>query len=441
MIMYSLRELSLEAKVAVGSGVVFFSMLISRTLISESVDMDTRAALYRAQFLLFINSVMLIASLYVWRRMTGNLCRVRRVSQRLLRCWKMLVLLFLVLSHSSYVTMFYLVAEEPHWVAMLSFTCLGSYIILLFFLFLFSCVEQCHRLVTRRAAVSDTSTADSGSRAKVALALALTLVLTALGLLNAARPPVVVRVEVPVDKLSPSFDNLKLVLLSDIHLGPTVGKSRLEMVVAMVNELQPDIVVIVGDLADSQVSRLKSVAEPLRRMGSRLGTFFVTGNHDYYTADVDSWLGYLRTLNVMPLHNANARISASEQSKEWFCLAGVDDLEARLFKYPGHGMDLTRALSGCDPDRAIILLAHQPLAAKRALQERPEISLVLSGHTHAGQIFPLSIMAYLVNPFFSGLYRVGNRSFVYVTPGTVYYGIPMRIGSTAQITEIILKTP
>ncbi|MGH0162335.1 UNVERIFIED_CONTAM: hypothetical protein FKN15_049503 [Acipenser sinensis] len=103
-------------------------------------------------------------------------------------------------------------------------------------------------------------------------------------------------------------------------------------------------------------------------------------------------------------------------------------------------MDLEKALAGCSPDRAIVLLAHQPLAAKKALQARPDISLILSGHTHSGQIFPITIAAYLLNPFFSGLYKVGDRSFVYVTPGTMYYGIPMRIASRAEITEIILES-
>lgn len=88
-----------------------------------------------------------------------------------------------------------------------------------------------------------------------------------------------------------------------------------------------------------------------------------------------------------------------------------------------------------------MLLAHQPIAAKWALQERPDINLILSGHTHGGQIFPLNAGAYLLNPFFVGLYKVGQNTFVYVSPGTMYYGIPMRLGSRAEITEIILRSP
>ncbi|KAG7468690.1 hypothetical protein MATL_G00145700 [Megalops atlanticus] len=448
--MYGLGKLSVEVKVAIASGVVFFSMLISRTLLSETVDMDTRAKLFRVQFLLLVNSFLLIGSLYIWKRTVTGLTRARWLSFRVAQCWRIVVLLFLVFAHSSYLTMFYLVAEEPYWLALVSYTCLGAYIILVFFLFAFGCVGQCHKLLTRGgssarseppaipgpAAVSSTT-----NNRQTILAILMTVALTVLGLRNASLPPEVVRVEVPLDKLPPSLNNLKIVLLSDIHLGPTVGRSRLELIVSMVNELEADVVVIAGDLTDSQVSRLLMVSEPLRRMKSRLGSYFVTGNHDYYTADVEGWYSHLRSLSIQPLHNSHARVSRPDSPQDWICLAGVDDLEARMLRYPGHGMDVRAALAGCAPELPIILLAHQPRAARQALQERPDIGLVLSGHTHAGQIFPLSILAYLVNPFFSGLYQVGEHSLVYVSPGTVYYGIPMRIGSRAQITEILLRSP
>ncbi|KAJ8335562.1 hypothetical protein SKAU_G00389040 [Synaphobranchus kaupii] len=279
----------------------------------------------------------------------------------------------------------------------------------------------CHKLVTR-----------GGS----------TIVKTELptGLMNASLPPEIVRVEIPLEKLPLSLDYLKVVLLSDIHLGPTVGRSRLELIVSMVNNLDADVVVIAGDLTDSQVSRLLTASEPLRHMKSRLGSYFVTGNHDYYTVDVERWFSHLSSLRIQPLHNENARVFRTERTEDWICLAGVDDLEASMLRYPGHGMDVRKALTGCDSELPIILLAHQPRAARRALQERPDIGLVLSGHTHGGQMFPLSILTYLVNPFFLGLYQVGE-SKVYVSSGTAYYGFPMRLGTRAEITEILLRTP
>ncbi|KAJ8281191.1 hypothetical protein GJAV_G00064540 [Gymnothorax javanicus] len=302
--------------------------------------------------------------------------------------------------------------EEPYWFALVSFSCLGAFFILVFCLLALGCAEFCLKRVTR-----------GWSRIKT------------------KRQKDIVRVEIALKKLSPSLDKLKVVLLSDIHLGSTVGRSRLELIVSMVNNIDPDVVVIAGDLTDSKVSQLGTATEPLRHMKSRFGSFFATGNHDYYSAEVDTWFSHLRSLGIQPLHNENARIFRKERKEDWICLAGVDDLEGSMLRYPGHGMDVKKALTGCDPELPIILLAHQPRAAIRALQERPDISLVLSGHTHAGQIFPLTILAYLVNPLFCGLYQIGEDSQVYVSPGTAYYGFPMRLASRAEITEILLRTP
>ncbi|KAJ8398598.1 hypothetical protein AAFF_G00421260 [Aldrovandia affinis] len=445
--MYSLGKLSVEVKVAITTGVVFFSMLISITLLSDA-EPSIRTKFFRLQFLLLANSFMLIGSLYIWKRTVFVFTRSRWVSYSIAQCWRLVVLLFLVVAHSSHLTMFYLIGEEPHWLAMVSYTCLGAYIILAFFLFAFGCLGYFHKLFTRgrstlkpEAPTGAVMTVAPYASRQTILAIALTVVLTAFGLMNASLPPEVVRVEIPLNKLPPSLDYLKVVLLSDIHMGPTVGRSRLELIVSMVNNLEADVVVIVGDLTDSEVSRMLTVSEPLRHMKAKLGSYFVTGNHDYYTLDVENWFSHLRSLNIQPLHNVNARVFRAERKEDWICLAGVDDLEAKMLRYAGHGMDVRKALTGCAPEVPIILLAHQPRAAQKALQERPDIDLVLSGHTHAGQMFPLSIMTYLVNPFFCGLYRIGERSWVYVSSGTVYYGIPMRLGSRAEITEILLRTP
>ncbi|NP_001073512.2 transmembrane protein with metallophosphoesterase domain [Danio rerio] len=435
--MFGFGRLSAEGKVGIASGVVFFSMLISRTLISERVDKGTRALLFRVQFLLFINSLLLLGSLYLWKRVVKRLCGARAAPSVPQRCWRIIVLLFLALVHGSYLCMFFLVDTEPHWLSLLSFSCLGVYVILLFFLFVFGCLNRLGKLLSRSRSAEDAVA--SGSFRQTVLALIITAVLAVYGLVNAAQPPKVVDVEIPVEKLPESLNGLRLVLLSDIHLGPTVGRSKLQRIVSMVNELNPDVVVIVGDLTDSQVSRLRSAAEPLGQMKPRLGSYFATGNHDYYTADVEGWFELLHSMGIEALHNSHAKVFRPERTEDWICLAGIDDLEARMLRYPGHGMDVEKALNGCTTESPIILLAHQPHAAKQALQQRPDISLVLSGHTHAGQLFPLTILAFLMNPFFCGLYRVSEHTMVYVTPGTGYYGIPMRIASRSEITNIVLK--
>ncbi|XP_051507351.1 transmembrane protein with metallophosphoesterase domain [Myxocyprinus asiaticus] len=433
---FGFGRLSAEGKVGIASGVVFFSILISRTVISERVDKDTRALLFRIQFLLLLNTLLLLGSLFIWKRVVRRLLGTRGAPTSPQKCWRLVVLLFLTLAHGSYLSMFFLVDTEPHWLSLLSFSCLGIYVILLFFLMVFGCLNRLRRLLSPSR--GDEDVVASGSASQPVLALIVTAILAVYGLVNAAQPPQVIEVEIPLEKLPESLSGLKLVLLSDIHLGPTIGRSKLQRIVTMVNELDPDVVVIVGDLTDSQVTRLRSAAEPLGQMRARLGSYFATGNHDYYTADVEGWFELLRSMGIEPLHNSHAKVFRPEQTQDWICLAGIDDLEARMLRYPGHGMDVEKALSGCSAQRPIILLAHQPHAAKQALQQRPDINLVLSGHTHAGQLFPLTVLAYLVNPFFCGLYHVSEHTMVYVTPGTGYYGIPMRIASRSEITKIVL---
>lgn len=239
--MTTFGKLSVEVKVAIASGVVFFSMFISRTFLTENVDKVTRAKLFRFQFLLLVNCLMLLGSLYIWKKTVVTLCRASGPASYLTGCWKCTVLLFLALAHLSYFTLLYLVSEEPYTFSLIAYTCLGSYVILLFFLFTFGCIEQGYRLLARRSGKTLTAAAGTSKCAnkKIILAIGVTVALTCVGLLNAARPPALVHVEIPVHNLPASFNNLKLVLLADIHLGATVGKSKLAMIVRMVNDLQP----------------------------------------------------------------------------------------------------------------------------------------------------------------------------------------------------------
>ncbi|XP_008068340.1 transmembrane protein with metallophosphoesterase domain [Carlito syrichta] len=444
------RQLSLGAKAALAAVTVFVSMIISRSYLAESLELRAWRWLFRLQLALFVNSLMLSGSLYIWRSTVSNLCPSPAAESTCFQLWKVAVLVFLALAHSSFFTMLFLVAEEPCFFSLAAYSCLGAYIIMVFFLCILSAMEQAYQLLAWRSGRVVGSLDKTRKLAlRPALAVVVTAVLSVAGLLNAAQPPAVKTVAVPVHQLPSSMNNLKIVLLSDIHLGPTVGRTKMEMFVRMVNVLEPDITVIVGDLSDSEASVLQTAVAPLGQLRSRLGTYFVTGNHEYYTSDVSNWFTLLESLRVQPLHNENVKISSAwahrggsdgkGEGHDWICLAGVDDIEADILHYSGHGMDLVKALEGCSPDRTIILLAHQPLAAKRALQARPDINLILSGHTHAGQIFPLNVAAYLLNPFFAGLYQVAQATFVYVSPGTAYYGIPMRLGSRAEITELILQ--
>ncbi|XP_025115219.1 transmembrane protein with metallophosphoesterase domain-like isoform X2 [Pomacea canaliculata] len=271
------------------------------------------------------------------------------------------------------------------------------------------------------------------------LALVYAFLATAFGIYKAAQIPEVKKVMIPIQDLQRSWEGARIVQISDIHLGPTVGWTKLNAIVDVINSLRPDIVVVTGDLVDGSMRLLEDAVSPLTRVRSKYGNFFVTGNHEYYTGDVDNWLIKLEyELGFKPLHNSNVKVIPEEgDESDEICVAGTDDIDADLLGYTGHGFNINGALHSCDDTKPVIVLAHQPKAAKALLQSQYRVDLVLAGHTHGGQFFPVLIGVYLVNPFFSGLYQYG-RSHVYVSTGTQYWGVPLRLGSSMEITEITL---
>jgi predicted MPP superfamily phosphohydrolase len=247
------------------------------------------------------------------------------------------------------------------------------------------------------------------------------------GAVNVARGFDVRRVRVPLAKLPSRASGYSIVQITDVHVGPTIGRAFVEGVVRETNALQPDMIVITGDLVDGSVEQLRELVEPLRDLRAKDGVFFVTGNHEYYSG-ADSWIAHLATLGIRVLRNERVDV------RGLFDLAGVDDASsARML--PHHGQDVAKAMLGRDPSRAVVLLAHQPKALYDA--QRAEVDLQLSGHVHGGQLVPFNWLARLDQPLIAGLYRVGN-TWVYVSTGTGYWGPPMRVGPGAEITRIEL---
>jgi predicted MPP superfamily phosphohydrolase len=273
------------------------------------------------------------------------------------------------------------------------------------------------RLLLRRAL--------AGAAATVAAGLA------AFGTRNGLSPPVIAELELELARLPRALDGTTIVQITDLHVGPTIGRRHVEDLVARVNALDPDVVAITGDLVDGSVAELGHALAPIGELRARHGVYFVTGNHEYY-AGVAEWLDELRRLGVRALRNERVSVGDGEHH---FDLAGVDDWNARGMA-PGHGHDLARALDGRDPSRELVLLAHQPRTIHEAA--RAGVGLQLSGHTHAGQIWPWGLFVRLQQPFVAGLVRVGATQ-LYVSPGTGYWGPPMRVGTRSEITRIVLR--
>ena len=194
-----------------------------------------------------------------------------------------------------------------------------------------------------------------------------------------------------------------------------------------------DIVVIVGDLVDC---RMVDCGEAIASLASiRAPSFFVTGNHEYMTQDVPALLDRLRALGIKTLRNEHVTIR--DANGPAFVLAGVDDWTASKYTLEGnHKADVEAALRGRPSGLPVVLLAHQPKHIHDASYH--SVDLMLSGHTHSGQIFPLQALVWLMSPYLAGFYQHSNTTAIYVSRGTGFWGPPMRLLAPAEITILHL---
>lgn len=254
--------------------------------------------------------------------------------------------------------------------------------------------------------------------------------LTGAGVAEALGPFTIKRLDVELRRLPEQLDGFRIVQLTDVHVGPTIGRDFVTRMVNAANAQEPDLIAITGDLVDGSVAHLSRHTEPLAGLKSRHGSFFVTGNHEYYSG-VDEWVAEVERLGIEVLRNRRVSIERNGAS---FDLAGVTDHKAARY---GDAPDYERALGGRDPSREVVLLAHQPAALDEA--SRAGVGLMLSGHTHGGQFWPWTWVAALVHPVLAGLARFGETQ-VYVSCGTGYWGPPVRIGTQSEITVITLRS-
>ncbi|MFB8211562.1 metallophosphoesterase [Streptomyces sp. NPDC056010] len=246
------------------------------------------------------------------------------------------------------------------------------------------------------------------------------------GTYGVLRGPRVKRVTVPLARLPRSAHGFRIAVVSDIHLGPILGRSHTQRIVDTVNRTQPDLIAVVGDLVDGSVADLGPAAEPLAGLRARHGAFFVTGNHEYYSGAAQ-WVDHVRELGLHPLENARVETGG-------FDLAGVNDIGGES---EGQGPDFARALGDRDPARAVVLMAHQPVVVDEAVEHG--VDLQLSGHTHGGQLWPGNYIAELSNPTVAGLERYGDTQ-LYVTRGAGAWGPPVRVGAPSDITVVELAS-
>lgn len=252
--------------------------------------------------------------------------------------------------------------------------------------------------------------------------MAAAFLCSAYALYAGTKVPAVKKVDFYSDKIT---EETKIVLLSDIHIHRVICPEKVKGIVETANSLNPDIILLDGDIIDDEVQKVRDVSLLLKELKAKRGIYFVTGNHEFYA-------GYQPTVNEMKnlgfTFLENGGVSAGE-----IYLAGIPDVfSGKAFGRPA---DTETAFAGAEPQQFKILLSHTPADFK----ENNNFDLELSGHTHGGQIFPFHILTKLHNRYLAGMYDMENNAKIYVTRGAGQWGPQMRFLAPAEITLLTLK--
>ncbi|MEO5878314.1 MAG: metallophosphoesterase [Streptosporangiaceae bacterium] len=293
-------------------------------------------------------------------------------------------------------------------------------------LFAWSLIGNVLRLVLSAAGVGQPARIAAGS------VLSVSVVLLAWGYFEAMRVPRIKKVRITLPRLGAGLEGVRVVLLTDTHYGPIDRARWSAKVTEAVNGLGAEIVCHTGDIADGTVEARREQAAPLEAIKATLARVYVTGNHEYYR-DPLGWLEHMSRLGWEPLRNHHVVV---ERGGDRLVLAGIDDATAHHSGHPGHRADLGTALTGVDPSLPVLLLAHQPKQIGQA--EAAGVDLQISGHTHGGQMWPFNYLVRLDQPAVAGLQRRTERTQLYTSRGTGFWGPPFRIFAPSEITLITL---
>ncbi len=244
------------------------------------------------------------------------------------------------------------------------------------------------------------------------------------GFASALKIPPIREIKIKLPKLK---TNKTIAMITDIHVGKALGGAFLLGLVEKINTLKADIVVIVGDLVDDKIENVTEDLKALNKLQSKEGTYYVAGNHEYYNG-AESIFEFLQTLDITILHNKNIELDA-------FNLAGVSDLAGMRFNYLKP--DLDSAQNNLNINKPSILLAHQPKFVRQ--NDVSAFDLVLSGHTHAGQVFPMSFFVWLDQHYIYGLYDISPKTKLYVSSGAGFWGPAIRFLAPSEIALLKLE--
>ena len=245
------------------------------------------------------------------------------------------------------------------------------------------------------------------------------------GLIEGRLQPRIESLRIPLKNFK---GRISAVQISDLHIGGLIEENVVRGIVQQINALNPDFIVLTGDIVDTEISRVSKAIEEISKLQAPLGIYFVLGNHEYFHG-IEPLMKALKTLNIVVLENACVQIQKGESRLN---LAGVYDLFGRRIGALEPNLD--KALEKRNPNYPLVLLAHQPKFALE-VEESHNVDLILSGHTHGGQIFPFRFLVKLEQPYLAGLYQHSKTTQIYVNRGTGFWGPPMRILARAEISH------
>ena len=315
----------------------------------------------------------------------------------------------------GYVAGRYLV-DLPSWLYFLCSLSIGVGFIIILGILLYEILHLLHRLTPFRGEKRE-FLKRSVDRAFMGLGAGY----LGIGLFDGETRPRIFRVRVSQGLLRKP---VRIAQISDLHIGGLIDRDFVRNIVRMINAEEVDLVAITGDLIDTKIDRNRDAVEELLNLRSRYGTYYVVGNHEYFHG-IEEILSYLRSTPIHVLANSSLTV-------EDFRVVGLYDVFGKRFG--SYAPDPNRAFAGIAPKIPTLLLMHQPRGIYDLGRHRP--NLILSGHTHGGQLWPFGEAVRLAQPYLKGLHHLGDRQAIYVNRGVGFWGPPMRIGAQAEITIV-----
>lgn len=256
----------------------------------------------------------------------------------------------------------------------------------------------------------------------------LVFLITGYGVYKATGPARLVEVDVPVKNFRPEWRDFSIAMIADFHASNTNGEKRIAMWCEQISALKPDVVLAPGDIIDTPANQIQDVANGFRKLAAPLGVFSTTGNHEYY-------VGMPGAVELMQRGGFQVLMNEHVSLPNGITIVGMEDRTARSMGRPLPAFEQLHPKS--DSSDAQILLMHTPATGDVQNAMAAGFDLVVSGHTHGGQMFPFTIFTKLAFPYHHGLYKVGD-GYQLTTCGIGYWGPPMRVGKPPEIMLVRL---